>query len=108
MWADKHESCDIVNEDLSGISIRKELCMRKMTYVTAFTLAVILGVGLAAVVAEQAEAKPSDCLLTIEPYLVCEDSPRCKGAGEQLCYECQGVDVYGEPCLCTRVGCMVP
>lgn len=83
--------------------------MRKpITLVTAFFVAVVIGVGLAGVVADQVQAKPNDCLLMIEPYLVCEDSPRCKGAGEQFCYECRGRDLYGEPCLCSRIGCVVP
>ncbi len=84
--------------------------MRKViTIVTVFTIAAVLGMGLAATVATQAEAKPPTvCKLAVYPFLVCEDSPRCKDAGEQLCYECQGYDINGEPCLCSSVGCMVP
>jgi hypothetical protein len=81
---------------------------RFLTVFTAFTLACILGIGLATTVAPQAEAKPIICKLAVFPYLVCEDSPRCKGAGEQYCYECHGYDINNEPCLCYRVGCLVP
>ncbi len=83
--------------------------MRKiLTAAIVFTLAIGLGVGLATMTASQVQAKPNDCLLALTPYLYCVDSPRCHGAGEQFCYECRGRDVYGEPCLCSRVGCMVP
>lgn len=83
--------------------------MRKiLTATLVFALAIGLGIGLATISAGPLQAKPNDCLLTITPYYYCVDSPRCHGVGEQFCYECNGVDMYGEPCLCTRVGCMVP
>ncbi len=83
--------------------------MRKIvTVAVVFALALGLGIGLATVTATQVQAKPNDCLLTITPYLYCVASNRCHGPGEMFCYECNGRDVYGEPCLCTRVGCMVP
>ena len=85
--------------------------MRKVFSLFAvFTLAVVIGLGAAAAFATQSEAAraPIVCKLTFEPFLVCEESPRCKGEGELYCYECQGYDLNGEPCLCSRVGCMVP
>ena len=83
--------------------------MRKsVVLLTTFVLAFALGFGLSNIFADSPQAKPNQCLLTIEPFYVCQPSPSCKNPGEQRCWECRGWDMYGEPCLCVRVGCMVP
>lgn len=82
--------------------------MRKAGLVLgAFVLAFAAGVIWSSVTAEPLEAKPFICKLAVEPFLYCEPSNRCKG-DEQFCYMCQGVEPSGAPCLCSRVGCMVP
>lgn len=74
----------------------------------AFVLAFAIGTAWSFFGAEDLQARPTICKLAVEPFLVCEPSTRCHGAGEQYCYECQGVDPAGVPCLCRRLGCMVP
>jgi hypothetical protein len=69
---------------------------------------VALGLGVSTMFAGPSEAKPNQCILAIEPFYVCQPSASCKEPGEQKCWICLGRDVYGEPCLCSRVGCMVP
>ena len=82
--------------------------MRKAGLLLAtFALAFAVGTIWSLFTAEPLEAKPNTCLLAIEPFLVCEPSNRCKG-DEQLCIECQGRDPAGVPCLCRRLGCIVP
>ena len=82
--------------------------MRKMGFVLAtFVIAFAAGTVWSLFTAENLEAKPNICVLAVEPFLVCEPSNRCK-AGEQFCWECEGRDPAGNPCLCRRVGCMVP
>ena len=74
----------------------------------AFVLAFSAGVIWTSITAPDVEAKPTICVLAVTPFLVCEPSNKCHGAGEQFCWECQGRDPQGNPCLCRRVGCMVP
>ena len=85
------------------VQVRKALCL-----FTTFVVAAAIGFGLAGVVSDEAQAKPNDCLLYIEPFYYCVESNACKGPGEMKCWLCQGMDMYDEPCLCTRMGCMVP
>ncbi len=80
---------------------------RPLVYAATFVVAFAVGLGLT-VFTQDVQAKPNDCVLTIEPFLYCEDHPKCKGPGEQMCWECHGWDMYGEPCICTKLGCMVP
>ncbi len=82
--------------------------MRKVTFVLGvFLFAFAIGALSAVFTAEDLEAKPTICVLAVEPFLVCEPSNRCKG-GEQFCWECEGRDPAGNPCLCRRIGCRVP
>ena len=75
----------------------------------AFVLALALGFGLAAYFADSVQAKPTQCLLHVEPFYVCEPHPSCHNPGEMRCWLCLGHEPStGEPCLCTRVGCMIP
>jgi hypothetical protein len=78
-----------------------------MVYATTLVVAFALGIGLASVLPNDAQAKPMICKLTIEPFFHCIDHPSCKG-GEQRCWYCLGVDQNGDPCLCDFVGCMTP
>jgi hypothetical protein len=88
---------------------RKEILMSKTGMIlAAFVLAFTVGIGLAIFAAPETQAKPIVCKLAVEPFYYCEPHPSCHGPGEQRCWECQGVDLSGEPCLCARVGCMVP
>jgi hypothetical protein len=81
---------------------------KSLVYATTLVVAFALGLGLAGVLPNDAQAKPTQCLLTIEPFYHCVDHPSCKGE-EQRCWWCQGIEPgTGEPCLCTLVGCMVP
>jgi hypothetical protein len=83
--------------------------MRKAAVVmTTFALAFVIGLGLATMFANDTHAKPQQCVLAIEPFYYCEPHPSCHNPGEQKCWECLGMDLNNEPCLCTRVGCMVP
>lgn len=83
--------------------------MRKAGILMAtFVLAFAFGVIWSSFNGVAVEAKPTTCILAVTPFLVCEPSNRCKGAGEEFCYECQGWDPAGNPCLCRRIGCMVP
>jgi hypothetical protein len=80
--------------------------MRKAGILLAtFVLAFAIGVVWSSFTAETLEAKPNICVLAVTPFLVCEPSNRCHD-GEQYCWECQGRDPAGNPCLCRRVGCM--
>lgn len=80
---------------------------RPFVILTALVVVFALGVSLAFLFTE-AQAKPNNCILTVEPFYYCVESRACKGPGEMRCWQCLGYDLYGEPCLCTRVGCMVP
>jgi hypothetical protein len=75
---------------------------------TILGLAFIVGLWLAAFFANDAQAKPNMCVLTIEPFYICEPHPSCHNPGEEKCIMCHGWDLYGEPCLCVRMGCMIP
>ena len=81
---------------------------RLVALAAVFAVAFSFTLGLTLVTTDSVTAKPNDCLLTIEPFYDCQPSARCKTPGEEYCYLCHGWDMYGEPCLCTRVGCMVP
>jgi len=82
--------------------------MRKPVYALAiFVFAFAIGMTQA-YFAPDVQAKPTQCRLAIEPFLYCEASNSCHGAGEMLCWECRGTEPGGAPCLCTRLGCMVP
>ena len=83
--------------------------MRKLSVLlVAFVLAFTAGIIWSSVTADQVEAKPMICKLAVEPFLYCEPSNRCHGPGEEYCWQCQGIDQNGNPCLCSRVGCLVP
>lgn len=73
-----------------------------------FIAALAIGFGLAAVFPGETQAKPNDCLLFFEPVYYCTPSPSCKLPGEMICWECHGRDLYGELCLCYKLGCMIP
>ena len=80
--------------------------MRKSMYAVAiFVFAFAIGMSQGY---SDAQAKPIQCRLAIEPFLYCEPHNACKGAGEMRCWECLGTEPGGAPCLCTLVGCMVP
>jgi len=81
---------------------------KAVTLLATFVVALALGIGIASVFPGETQAKPNDCLLFFEPVYYCEPSPSCKEPGEMKCWECMGRDLYGELCLCTRMGCMVP
>jgi hypothetical protein len=82
----------------------RQILLFGMTFAVVFSIAV----GLTAVMAPATQAKPNDCLLTLEPFYYCEPAPRCHEPGEEFCWLCRGWDMYGDPCLCERVGCMIP
>ena len=83
--------------------------MRKTAMVLlVFTLAFVASYTISPMFAERSEAKPYICILTVYPYYVCEPSGRCQVPGEEYCWECNGRTPAGDPCLCSRVGCMVP
>ena len=81
---------------------------RFVVLVASFFMAFVIGFQVASFFAEETQAKPNMCILAVEPYYYCEPSNSCHNPGEQRCWLCLGHDVYGEPCLCSRVGCMVP
>lgn len=68
-------------------------------FVFAFTL------GLSQVLFTEAQAKPTQCRLAIEPFLYCIPSNACKEPGQMRCWECMGTEPDGTPCLCSLVGC---
>lgn len=83
--------------------------MNKNWLVTVICVLVFIGTFVFAFLTPGSlEAKPNMCVLTIEPFYYCIESNSCKGPGEMKCWECHGWDLYGEPCLCARIGCMVP
>jgi len=71
-------------------------------------VALAIGFGSTTMFADNLMAKPIICKLLIDPIYVCKPSPSCKNPGEQVCWRCLGIDIAGEPCLCAKVGCMVP
>lgn len=82
--------------------------MRKAGLVMAtFVFAFAIGTLWSLFAAAPLEAKPNTCILAVEPFLDCHPSNRCD-AGQEFCYECEGRDPAGIPCICRRVGCMVP
>ncbi len=81
---------------------------KPLMILSVFAVAFAFGVSLVCLFTAEAQAKPNNCILTIEPFYYCIESPSCKGPGEMRCWQCHGWDLYGEPCLCVRVGCMVP
>lgn len=82
--------------------------MKKSMYLVAiFVFAFAIGLSQVYLVGN-AQAKPFQCRLAIDPFLYCQPSSSCHGAGEMLCWECQGTEPDGTPCLCQRLGCMVP
>lgn len=81
--------------------------MRKtLTILATFVIAFAIGIGSTVLLAGPADAAkpPVVCRLTVEPFQYCVDHPSCKN-GTQRCWECQGYDLGGEPCLCTFLGC---
>ena len=81
---------------------------RALVIATSVVVVMALGLTLVSSLAYDAQAKPVQCILTVEPFVYCEQANRCRGEGEMLCWECLGVTPDGEPCLCSRLGCMVP
>jgi hypothetical protein len=80
-----------------------------LVYGAAFLIvfAVCFGIGL--FFGEDAQAKPTQCLLAVEPFLYCQPHPSCHEPGAMMCWECLGITPgSGAPCLCRKLGCMVP
>ena len=83
--------------------------MRKFGVLAAtFVLALVLGAWLSTFMADNVQAKPNMCILHVVPFYVCEPHPSCHNPGEMRCWLCMGHDLYGDPCLCTRLGCIIP
>jgi len=80
-----------------------------MTLSLVFAAAFSFGLGLTLMNPGDALAKPPVvCKLLLEPFYSCEPAAQCHEPGEELCYICLGRDLQGEPCLCSKVGCMIP
>jgi hypothetical protein len=82
---------------------------RLIAFAAVFAVAFSFGLGLTVFTPEGVMAKPPIiCKLMLEPFYVCNPAPQCHDPGEELCYLCLGRDLQGEPCLCSKVGCMIP
>ena len=80
--------------------MRKPIVLLSTTLLVAFAL----GFSYACLCSTQAQAKPFVCRLAVEPFTYCVD--RGCPPGKMKCYECQGYDLNGEPCLCSLIGCV--